>query len=200
MEGETLDIVCAYRNPPLSLHHKAYVASKWCDRVYIYQCAMEGLSSSGNIQGTPADALVSILKKNGVNEVFKWVDDFCHFCVPTPNVSIGRGNQSSQFSIDIISIFSITDPLSMPWHPIDMKGQDFTSTVTYVGFLWDLQNQSISLPSKKPLKYLNKSRTFLASAKLKVSWKEVMPIHCTLQHIMSSHPHNTNVNLLTNLS
>jgi len=62
--------------------HKAYMASMWCDKVYIDHCTMEGLSLSRNIQGVSADVLVSILKHNRVDQVLKWVDDFWLFCVP----------------------------------------------------------------------------------------------------------------------
>jgi len=61
-QGTTLDIIQAYRNSPLCPSHKAYVASMWQERIYIDHCAMEGLSSSRNIQGVLADALVAILK------------------------------------------------------------------------------------------------------------------------------------------
>jgi len=43
---------------------------------------MEGLSSSSNIQGVPVDALVAIIKHHRVDNVLKWVDDFCSFWVP----------------------------------------------------------------------------------------------------------------------
>ena len=75
------------------------------------------------------------------------------------------------------------DPLGVPWHLVDIKGQDFAPSVTYVGFLWDIQDWSMSLPSKKQLKYLDKMRAFQSSMKLMISCKEVMSIHGMLQHI-----------------
>jgi len=77
--------------------------------------------------------------------------------------------------------------LPTPWcaHGIDwFKGQDFASSVMYVGLLWDLQNHSVSLPDKKCLKYLPQNANLPVTVKLKVSWKEVvLSIHSTLQHI-----------------
>src|SRR5882672_5741378 len=40
----------------------------------------------------------------------------------------------------------------IPWHPIEKKGQDFASSVKYVGFLWDLEQRRVSLPDKKRVK------------------------------------------------
>jgi len=103
---------------------------------------MEGLASSGNIQGVPTDALVALLKHHRVNEVFKWVADFCLFCVPVSIATDRDHAMATCYSTDIDSILAFT-PLSIPWHPVAIKGQDFTSTVPYVGFLWDLDNWSV---------------------------------------------------------
>jgi len=75
------------------------------------------------------------------------------------------------------------DPLGVPWHPVEIKGQDFAPSVTYVGFLWDIQDQSVLLLTKKWLKYLDKIRAIQSFMKLMVSCKEVMSIHGMLQHI-----------------
>jgi len=140
---------------------------------------MEGLSAAGNIQGAPADALVSILKFHGIRHVLKWVDNFCIFQTPI----IKNGPSPLQYTFDISSILSITDPLGIPWHPIEMKGQNFATTVPYVGFIWDLANHSVSLSAKKRIKYIGKVTAFQALAKGKVTRKECMSIHGTLQHI-----------------
>jgi len=66
------------------------------------------------------------------------------------------------------------EPLGVPWHPIAVKCQDFASSVIYLGFLWDLQAHTISLPTKKCIKYLGKVWSFMADAKAKVSCKDVM--------------------------
>jgi len=110
----------------------------WCDKIYINHCAMEGLSSLGNIQGVPADALVAIIKSHGVDNVLKWVDDFCFFCTPSSSCTDSQGGLQHHYSINITSILSVMDPLGIPWHPIATKGQDFASSVMYVGFLWYL--------------------------------------------------------------
>ena len=79
-QGACLDIYSTYWNFPLLLAHKAYIASMWCKQIYIDHCAMEGLSSASNIQGSPADALITIFKSKSIDEVMKWADDFVFFC------------------------------------------------------------------------------------------------------------------------
>ena len=66
---------------------------------------------------------------------------------------------------------------------VTVKGQDFMPSVIYVGFLWDLQAHTVLLPTNKHVKYLGKVWNFMADVKAKVSRKDVMAIHSTLQHI-----------------
>jgi len=56
------------------------------------------------------------------------------------------------------------NPLGVPWHPIESKGQDFQSMVSYIGFIWSLENHSVSLSYKKCSKYLSKVSNFLSNA------------------------------------
>jgi len=128
---------------------------------------MEGLSSADNIQGAPADMLIEILKAKSIPIVLKWVDDFVLF--HTPKLSESHSLIDLQYSYDITTILSITDLLGIPWHPIKAKGQDFHSTVSYVGFIWSLDSHSISLSCKKSIKYLAKVTAFLSNASGKVS-------------------------------
>src|SRR5882724_11858385 len=183
MQGAMLNIVHAYRNSLLAPQHKAYIASMWHGNIYVDHCAIEGLSSSGNIQGIPADALIAILRHHGVDAVLKLVDKFCLSHIPTHSTLDDKNNSLHHYSIDLTSVFSITDPLSVPWHPVMAKGQDFASSIVYVGFLWDLEEHTVSLPTKKHMKYLGKVQAFLSNAKARVSCKEVLAIHGMLQHI-----------------
>jgi len=82
---------------------------------------MEGLLSSGNIQDIPADVLVAIIRSHGVNNILKWVDDFCFFHSPSSSCTDGQGGLQHHYSIDITSILSVMDPLGVPWHPIMTK-------------------------------------------------------------------------------
>src|SRR5882724_12703260 len=71
MQGACLDIVLAYHNSLLLHIHKAYIASMWHGNIYIDHCTMEGLSSAGNIQGAPADALITLFKTKSIPNVLK---------------------------------------------------------------------------------------------------------------------------------
>jgi len=79
--------------------------------------------------------------------------------------------------MDIKSILEFTTPLGMPWHPVVAKGQDFTSSVPYVGLLGDLDKHMVSLSCKKCLKYLDKVLAFQSLTTSKVSHKECMSMH-----------------------
>jgi len=183
MQGATLNLIHAYRNLPLSLLHKSYVASMWHDNIYLDHCTMEGLSSSVYIQGILVDTLVSILKHHGVNKVLKWVNDFCLFRIPTPHAPAGIATSSQHYSIDISSIFVITDPLGVPCHPINVKGQDFSPIVSYFVFFCGIYRNVQSLLMKKCLEYLDKIKMFQSLVKSTVSCKDEMSIHRMLQHI-----------------
>jgi len=122
---------------------------------------MEGLSLAGNIQGAPTDALIKIFKSKSIPNVLKWVDDFVFFRIPLSPAS--QMSTEFQCSYDIMSIWSITDLLGIPWHPIEANGQDFNSTVMYLGFVWSLDDHSMSLPCKKHLKYLAKIAVFMSN-------------------------------------
>jgi len=110
------------------------------------------------------DVLVSILKHHSINTVLKWVDDICFFHVPTQSILNYKRNNLHQYSIYITSILLVMDPLSVPWHLVNIKGQDFPLTVSYMGFLWDLHECMVSLPIKKWLKYLDKVQVFQSRA------------------------------------
>jgi len=117
----------------------------WHDSFYVEYCAMKGLASSGNNQGVPADALIGLLKHHGVDEVLKMGDNFCLFHVPVSITTDKDGVLVAHFSTDIDLVLMFTSLLGIPWHPVAIKGQCFTSTVTYVSFLWDLDNHMVSL-------------------------------------------------------
>ena len=141
----------------------------WKDLIYVDHYAMEGLSSVGNIQGTPADALVAILHHHSIPNILKWVDNFCVFFSPS-NSSYDSDNQLiHHYPFDLKLIHDSTDLLGIPWHLIAIKGQEFASTVPYISFMWDLSNCTVSLSEKKHINYLNKVLAFQLLAHAKVS-------------------------------
>ena len=124
---------------------------------------MEGLSTAGNIQGGLADALLAILHSKSISPALKWVNDFVFFHIPSYFVTDTAVTVNYSYSYDLTSVMKITDPLSIPWHPIEVKGQDFWLQVSYVGFMWNLELHTISLSPKKCIKYLEKVRSSLCA-------------------------------------
>ena len=54
--------------------------------MYVQHIAIEGLATTGGIQGNIADASLTILKHHKVKPAVKWVDDLVFFRVPLPCV------------------------------------------------------------------------------------------------------------------
>jgi len=144
---------------------------------------MEGLSSAGNIQGSPEDALVAIFKSKSIDHLLKWVDDFVFFCIPNNFSAMTHMDSPFQYSYGLVAILAITELLGVPWNPVDVKGQDFQSVVPYVGFIWSLDKHTVSLSCKKCLKYATKVAAFLVTINEKATHKECQSLHGMLQHI-----------------
>jgi len=106
---------------------------------------MEHLSSASNIQGTPADALIAIFKLKAIPNVLKWVDDLLFFHIPSlhpPSILLPL---LVHYDYEITTILAITNLLGVPWHLIESKGQEFQSVLTYIDFIWSLEDCSILL-------------------------------------------------------
>ena len=85
------------------------------------------------------------------------------------------------YDYDLGSVFNVTDPLGIPWHPISKKGQDFGMTFNHLGFIWDLTAWTVSLPDDKGNQSLLKLITF--TSKQHVSWNNCTSLLGTLQHV-----------------
>ena len=180
-QAASLDIERDYHNSPIAPIHKPYLAVSWNDAIYVGHVAVEGLATAGGIQGCPADALLDILRHHGIEHVFKWVDDVVIFRTPSHSIN-SRGSVFS-YNFDLPSVFHISDPLGVPWHPIEKKGQDFAFSVKYVGFQWDLEHQRVSLPEKKCMKLLSKLNLFISMAYSTLTRRDCSSLHGSLQHI-----------------
>lgn len=118
-------------------------------------------------------------------QVFKWVDDFNIWRQPCSAITLHDGSVLYQYTFDLSAILDITAPLGILWHPVTEKGHDFASETEYVGFRWDLDVKTVSLPERKRLKYLTKVTSFLQVAleDRTVKYDTAASIHGTLQHI-----------------
>ena len=96
---------------------------------------MEGLSSAGNMQGSPADLLVTIFDSMLIGPALKWVNDFVLFHTPSSSYMDADGIPNYVYLYDLSTVTGVTVPLGIPWHPIETKGQDFKSTIPYIRFI-----------------------------------------------------------------
>src|SRR5882724_5373637 len=127
MQVETLDMIQAYRNSPIIPAHKKYLAVCWQDGIYVQHNTIEGLSSEGRIQGTPADTCIEILCTNKITPVFKWVDNFVIFRSPSTSHLLVH---QYTYDYDLACMTRITNLLGIPWHLT--KGQDFGPSFKYL--------------------------------------------------------------------
>ncbi len=162
-EAASLDIAKAYCNSPILPNHKKYLPVYWRDRVYVQHVAIEGLATAGGIQGTVADACLQILEYHGIKPVVKWVDDFVLFRELLPKLT---PNSTTSFPYNLADILSITHPLSIPWHDVFKKGQDFASSFNYISFTWDIKQRTVHVPLEKWIRAINKIQYALSSLTL----------------------------------
>src|SRR5882724_975585 len=116
----------------------------WKNNIYVQHVAIEGLATSGGIQGSIADVTVAPLKFHKINPAIKWVDNLVFFQSPSKPVLCPF---PPVFHYNLSTIHSITKPLGIPWHPISKKGHEFQSSFTYISFSWDIPSRSVSLSS-----------------------------------------------------
>jgi len=175
-----MDIKAAFRNslmwPPQSVLCGEWAGSFFIDHVFLF-----GLATAPGVQGCVADAMVDILNAWEVSPVFKWVDDFNFMREPCGTIRLDDGLMDYVYAYDLGDIIQLMDKLGILWHPIDKKGHDFTFLATYVGFDWDLQAQTVSLPECQHKKYAVRVSAYLDAEW--VSLEETMKIHGTLQHM-----------------
>ena len=182
IEAASLDIEKAYQNSPICPEHKKYLCIHWKEAIYVQHITIEGLSTTRGIQGCVADATIALLKYSAVKPTIKRVDDFRFFQTPTPLV---LPTQKPIFPYDLSTIFNITEPLGIPWHPVSKKGHNFQSSFTYVGFCWDIPSRTVSLSSEKCLQLLSKVSNLLITPPppLCVTKKTIASINSSLQNI-----------------
>lgn len=173
-EAATGDIAKAYRTIPIHPEHKRLVVFQHRGLFFIDHCVPFGLSPAAGMQGVVADAAVDILTISGAPSL-KWVDDLIHFRYPRYR----RVDGEWVYDYDRRLLRELLAPLRIPWHPD--KGSEFSPTVQYVGFLWDLAQKRVSLPKEKQQKYLAKLLTFVDLPA--VTLEQVNSLNGTLSHV-----------------
>lgn len=139
------DVDSAYRNIPIVPSEQHHFCVAWQDAVYLDHCVAFGSASSAGLFGRVADAFVAIIKARGAQQVLKWVDDIIFFRYP-------HGAQIPySYSFDSSLVFNTASFLGLPWSL--PKFVDFSFSFTYLGFLWDIPNRTVQIPSAKKKKF-----------------------------------------------
>ncbi|THH20436.1 hypothetical protein EUX98_g8586 [Antrodiella citrinella] len=193
-QAASLDIDSAFRNIPiLPAHKKFLVIQREPGEFFIDHVCPFGIASGPGIQGEPMDAVVDIIEAHEIKPNKKWVDDLINFRSP---LGVDPVSDAYVYAYGLTDIFRVTAPLGVPWHP--KKITDYSHEVVYLGFLWNLQTRTVSLPDTKREKYTGKLMKVLdGMPERRVSQKDLMSINGTLSHITFVYPHGRSY--LTNL-
>jgi hypothetical protein len=138
------------------------------------------------------NASVDIWEKEGVMPIVKFEDDLNIFCFsiagdPNPDGTI----IPYTYGYDHPQVLSHIASLNIPWCPD--KSQNFSTSFTYLGFSWDIENKSITLHDHKRKKFLNCVNNFLASfSGAHCQMQDMMKIHGSLCHIVYIYPDRCN--------
>jgi hypothetical protein len=73
-----------------------------------------------------------------------------------------RSEQDMRFTYCLDDVDRISEELGIPWER--EKDINFSSTVPFIGFEWDLQNKTVEIPQSKKDKYRNAITTWKAKA------------------------------------
>lgn len=203
-QAATLDVEAAYRTIPVWPPHKKFLVVGFDDLFWIDHTFPFGLTTAGGVQGHVADATVDILAKLDVSPIKKWVDDHSIFRYPCGGgKTLPDGSVTPyEYLFGLIHIYDKSRPLGVPWHPV--KWTDFAFAFTYLGFLWNLTDRSVTLPESKRLKYLAKVSDALRVLNTtsgrpgRMSYLDAMSINGTLSHVSFVIPHGKSY--LANLS
>lgn len=163
------DISAAYRITPVNPRQQNSLCIAWQGSVYVDRAVMFGLSSSAGVFGAVADMLVAIGKAAGFRVIQKWVDDFLVIQFPDQD-------WTEQDFIDL------TAGIGVPWSA--SKTKPLSPQQRYIGFIWDLNKKTVTLPQSKIDTLLGLLDNWLDNSS-KVTMKEASSLHGKLVHAAS---------------
>ena len=130
----TFDISAAYRITPVHPNQQHTLCIFWNGVVYVDRALMFGLTSSAGIFGAIANMLVTIYGAANFGLIQKWVDNFLAIWLPHQTW------MEKEF-------MNLTGYFRVPWS-IE-KLCPFSLIQKYIGFNWDLERKSVTLPKEK---------------------------------------------------
>lgn len=175
-QAATIDVDAAFRCCPIRPIQQPHFVIQWNNLFYIDHNAPFGATSSGGVFGRLADAMTALIRHYTGTHCLNWVDDFAFIRSPT-NISDST-NSLPTYSYDLRLIENLAENLGWPWKP--SKTHPFSTTFQYLGFLWDLDQKSVQIPTEKKSKYLNKLTIW--ETQTNFSRKEAESILGTLVH------------------
>lgn len=145
----------------------------WKDKVLFDNVFSFGATSAPGVFGRLADLFVHLLKSMSVEEIIKWVDDFAFFRSPC-----GKRGGRYVYKYDERIFFEIGEDLGWTWEL--EKYYPFAARFRYIGFDWDAEAKTVSIPEAKKTKYLSKLAPWVEGAKVTVG--ETENVVGTLNH------------------
>ena len=131
---------------------------------------MFGLSSSAGVFSNIADMLVAIYERAEFGIIKKWVDNF--FAIRLPHQTWTEDDFTA-----------LTGAIRVPWSK--KKTHHFAVTQQYIGFNWNLDQQTVALPLDKfqsirslVRSWLSKDATFIAHNTASLHGKLAGVGHC----------------------
>jgi hypothetical protein len=196
-EAMVLDIAKFHRTAPIRPQHKRWFVLQGPDGFYVEHCCPFGCSSSSCCAGCVSHAVVDIWQALGVGPIPLYEDDLAPFRAPLLPPPTQRPPAVPllppplpplpTFAYDRAGALELIKPTNMPWHLT--KGQDFAPVFIYIGYKWDIANQTVSLPEEKRKKFLRRICEFAGQFfALPCCMKDVMKIHGSFCHITFIHP------------
>ncbi|KAJ3537651.1 hypothetical protein NMY22_g5509 [Coprinellus aureogranulatus] len=168
---------------PVAPAHKCWLVVQGDDgKYYIEHVFPFGTASASSNAGMIANAAVDIWVAKGVEPILKYEDDLDAFRFPSIEGPFEENGK--RYKYDKTTMLKLIEELRIPWHPEKGDGV-FRSVFTYIGFRWDIDKKEVSLPDEKRLKFLERTRRFLADFENKqlCTLNDVERIHGSLCHV-----------------
>jgi hypothetical protein len=166
------DISGAYRIIPTRPNQQNWLCLSWKEKVFVDHAVCFGLTSSAGLFGAMADVIVDLARKNQLGRFIKWVDDFLGCRLP------GETWTEDDFT-------RLSEDFGVPWKTA--KTRKFATVQRYLGFWWDLEGKSVSLPVEKLTAIRNQIQSWLEPQST-FTMKETLQIHGRLIHISCIYP------------
>ena len=132
-----IDIKSAYRLVPVSPVDRHYLGMQWNGQIYVDGMLPFGLRSAPKIFNAIADALEWCVAREGVQDIYHYLDDFA--IIGPPN--------SEQCSWNLHILHTVCKDLGIPLAAEKQAGP--CSTIEFLGIIIDTIRQELRLPDDK---------------------------------------------------